>query len=100
MTETGIYQQILLKISNVKFNEHPSGVSSVLPYGKMEGRTDVKRVVAFCNSYTKAPENTNQPLCTIITNITITTIADLFVITDVVPTYFVLIFLLAVEILD
>jgi hypothetical protein len=40
----------------MKFHEDASGVCRVLPYGKMEGRTNVKRVVAFCICYTKAPE--------------------------------------------
>jgi len=48
-----------VKILSVKFHEDPSSVSRVLPYGKMEGRTDMKRAVAFCDYYTKAPENTN-----------------------------------------
>jgi hypothetical protein len=45
----------------MKFHEGPSCVSLALPYGNMKGRTDVKRVVAFCNCYTKAPENTDCP---------------------------------------
>ena len=74
-------------------------MSRVLPYGKMEGRTGVKLVVAFCNCYTKAPENTNYPLCINVTNTTTNTMADTFTAIDVVPSYFVLV-LLAVEFLD
>jgi len=84
----------------MQFQENPAGVSRVLPYGKMEGRTDVKRVVAFCNCYTKAPENTNYPLCVIITNTSTNTMADTFAAIDVVPSYFVLIVFLDVEFLD
>ena len=66
----------------------------------------MKRAVAFCSCYTKAPENTNEPLCiiiittTIIVDTTTNTTADPFAATDAVPSYFVLVVFRAVEFLD
>jgi hypothetical protein len=55
-------QQIFEKYSNIKFHENPSCGSRVVPCGKMDGRTDLMKLIVAFRNFANALKNDFLPL--------------------------------------
>ena len=48
--------QIFEKYSNITFHENPSSGSRVVPYGRMDGQTDMMKLIVAFRNFSNAPE--------------------------------------------
>jgi hypothetical protein len=53
-------RESLEKSSNIKFHENPSIGSRVVPFGQMDGQTDMTKLTVASRSSTNAPKNQHQ----------------------------------------
>jgi hypothetical protein len=55
-------RHIFEKYSNIKFHENPSSVSSVVPWGRKDGRTGMTKPIVDFRSFANAPKNNHLML--------------------------------------
>jgi hypothetical protein len=53
--------QFFEKYANIKFHENPSHWSRVVPFGRMDGRTDITKLTVAFRNFANAPKNYKAP---------------------------------------
>ena len=58
--EREFWRQVFEKSSDIKFHENPSSGSRVVPFGRMDIRRDMTKLIVAFRNFANAPENWEQ----------------------------------------